>query len=161
MLLREESDLGKISIYGQISPCLNAGKIQGHGQKQSRYRRFFTTIENGRCSFFIGDLLVSFKNLNQRSLSMISFYQALRKGCSFVFKRASLLSYSMLLLLFCMVAQTCIAQEDPNVAGPSGNIITGYKGMLKYAEAGIFIFLQYVTSAVLYGRADMCRAERS
>ena len=45
-------------------------------------------------------------------------------------KRASLLSRSMLLLLFCVAAQTCIAQEDPDVAGPSGAIITGYKGQL-------------------------------
>ena len=55
---------------------------------------------------------------------MISFYHTLRKGCSFMFKRASLLSHSMLLLLFCMVAQTCVAQESPDVGG-----IAGYKGM--------------------------------
>ncbi len=55
---------------------------------------------------------------------MISFYQTLRKGCSCMFKRASLLSHSMLLLLFCMVAQTCVAQSDPEING-----ITGYLGM--------------------------------
>ena len=46
---------------------------------------------------------------------MISFYQTLRKGCSFMLKRAPLLSHSMLLLLFCMVVQTCVAQEDPDI----------------------------------------------
>ena len=55
---------------------------------------------------------------------MISFYQTLRKGCSFMLKRAPLLSHSMLLLLFCMVVQTCVAQEDPDING-----ITGYKSM--------------------------------
>lgn len=55
---------------------------------------------------------------------MIHFYQTLRKGCSFMITR------SMLLLLFCVATQTCVAQEDPDVAGPSGTIITGYKGQL-------------------------------
>ncbi|MBF8275946.1 MAG: uncharacterized protein HW390_1019 [Candidatus Brocadiaceae bacterium] len=41
-----------------------------------------------------------------------------------MFKRVPLLSHSMLLLLFCVIAQTCIAQEDPDVNG-----IPGYKGM--------------------------------
>ena len=55
---------------------------------------------------------------------MISFYQTLQKGCSCMFKRASLLSCSMLLLLFCVATQTCVAQEGPDVNG-----IPGYKGM--------------------------------
>ena len=41
-----------------------------------------------------------------------------------MFKRASLLSCSMLLLLFCVATQTCVAQEGPDVNG-----ILGYKGM--------------------------------
>ncbi len=55
---------------------------------------------------------------------MKDYYQTLRKGCAFMLKRASLLLCSMLLLLFCMVVQTCVAQEDPDVGG-----IAGYKGM--------------------------------
>ena len=61
---------------------------------------------------------------------MISFYQTLRKGCSCMLKRASLLSCSMLLLLFCVTVQTCVAQEDPDVGGIVGYIGYEYEGEL-------------------------------
>lgn len=48
-----------------------------------------------------------------------------------LFKRAALLSCSMLFLLFCAVAQTCMAQtEEPDVQG-----ISGYKGMAALPRA--------------------------
>ena len=66
MLFREESDLGRISFDGQISPCLNAGKIRGHRSRAiSISQLFFTTVEYGRCSIFICDLWVSFKDLKK------------------------------------------------------------------------------------------------
>ena len=55
---------------------------------------------------------------------MIRFYPPPRKSCSSMFKRVSLLSYSMLLLLFCMIAQTGVAQEEAEING-----IPGYLGM--------------------------------
>jgi hypothetical protein len=54
-----------IDSYGQISPRLNAGKMQGHGKKQSRYRRLFTTVENGRYSFLLSICVYLIKTLTK------------------------------------------------------------------------------------------------
>jgi hypothetical protein len=55
---------------------------------------------------------------------MIRIFSAPQRACSKVVKRTALLVFSALFLLFCTVAQICIAQEEPDVNG-----IPGYLGM--------------------------------
>ncbi len=59
---------------------------------------------------------------------MIRFYPPPRRFCSIMFKRAFLLSHSMLLLLFCMVAQTGVAQYEPQMNGIPGYLGKSMKG---------------------------------
>lgn len=80
---------------------------------------------------------------------MIRIFSAPQRACSNVVNRTALLVFSTLFLLFCTVAQTCVAQEEPDVMG-----IPGYKGMSMKGNWRPFNNYSYWNTVIPAGVAD-------